>query len=100
MLLLIKINQRVAKPIALATRRSLGAWRLPIAAVECVLRVIVRCRVGGGNDAAAMRVVRREIGLPWWTLFCSKLEESKRAAGILFVHAVSYLLGVDRDRLG
>ena len=65
------------------------AWRLPNVAVEYVLRVIVRCRVDWGNDAAAMRVVRREIGLPWWTLFCSKLEESKRAAGILFVRAVS-----------
>jgi len=53
----------------LATRTSLRAWQLPIAAVEDVVCTIVRCRVGGGNDAAAMRVVRREIGLPWLALF-------------------------------
>ena len=42
-----------------------GAWRLPIADLEGVVRAMVACRVGGGNDAAAMRVVSREIGLPW-----------------------------------
>ena len=82
----------------MATRRALGAWQLPIADLDDVVGTIVTCRVGGGNDAAAMRVVRREIGLPWLALFGSKLEESKRAAGILFGHAVSYLLGVDRNR--
>ena len=42
-----------------------AAWRLPIADLEGVVRAMVACRVGGGNDAAAMRVVSREIGLPW-----------------------------------
>ena len=42
-----------------------AAWWLPIADLEGVVRAMVACRVGGGNDAAAMRVVSREIGLPW-----------------------------------
>ena len=46
----------------------------------------------GGKEGCRAAMVR--------LVFVEKLEESKRAAGILFVHAVSYLLGVDRDRLG
>ena len=42
-----------------------GAWRLPIADLEGVVRAMVACRVGRGNDAAAMRVVRRDDRLPW-----------------------------------
>jgi len=94
----LKSTNAWSKPIALATRRSLGAWRLTIAAVECVLRVIVSCRVVGGNDAAAIRVGRRDDRKPWLTLFCSRLDRGKRAAGILSYPAVSYLLGVDRNR--
>ena len=69
-------------------------------AVDDVVCTIVTCRVVGGNGAAAMTVGRRNDRVPWLALFCSKLEESKQAAGILFVHAVSYLLGVDRNRIG
>ena len=42
-----------------------GAWRLPNADVEGVVCAMVACRVGGGNDAAAMRVGRRDDLLPW-----------------------------------
>ena len=45
-----------------------AAWRLPIADLEGVVRAMVACRVGGGNDAAAMRVVRRDDRLPWLLL--------------------------------
>ena len=58
----------LSKPIALARSRAPGAWQLPIVAVDDVVCTIVTCRVDGGNDAAAMRVVRREIGLPWFWL--------------------------------
>ena len=53
-------------------------------AVDDVVCTIVTCRVDGGNDAAAMRVGRGNDRVPWLALFCSKLEESKQAAGILF----------------
>ena len=38
-----------------------GAWRLQIADLEGVVCAMVACRVGGGNDAAAMSVVRRAM---------------------------------------
>ena len=38
-----------------------AAWRY----LEGVVRAMVACRVGGGNDAAAVRVVRRDNRLPW-----------------------------------
>ena len=50
-----------------------GAWRLPIADLEDVVRTMVACRVGGGNDAAAMRVLRRDDRLPW-LLFLATVE--------------------------
>jgi len=36
-----------------------GAWRLPNADLQGVVCVMVACRVGGGNDAAAVMVVIR-----------------------------------------
>ena len=33
--------------------------------LEGVVCMMVACRVGGGNDAAAMRVGRRDDILPW-----------------------------------
>ena len=45
-----------------------GAWRLQIADLEGVVCAMVACRVGGGNDAAAMSVVRRDDRLPWLLL--------------------------------
>ena len=42
-----------------------GAWQLPIVDLEGVVCMMVACRVGGGNDAAAMRVGRRDDPLPW-----------------------------------
>ena len=71
----------LSKPIALARSRAPGAWQLPIVAVDDVVCTIVTCRVDWGNDAAAMRVVRREIGQPWLvSLFC-RLEDREQASG-------------------
>ena len=42
-----------------------GAWQLPIVDLEGVVCMMVACRVGGGNDAAAMRVGRRDDPMPW-----------------------------------
>ena len=55
----------LSEPIALEGVGHPGAWRLQIADLEGVVCTMVACRVGGGNDAAAMRVVRRDDRLPW-----------------------------------
>ena len=43
----------------MASVGAAGRGRFPIAAVDVVLGALVKRRVDGGNDAAAMRAVRR-----------------------------------------
>ena len=60
----------------------------------------MRCRVGGGNDAAAMRVLRRDEGLPWLCLFIVGSRGASERPVSFSAPAVSYLLGVARNRIG